>query len=314
MATYIRRRQQGVSVEDAAIEARDQFLNYDIRAPWVNAARATALPFIAYTYRAIPKISQTVAERPWKVAKYVAISQGLNMLAYSVAPSDYDEEEERNSFREGETGKTWVYTDRMLRMPWLSDSGDPVFLDIRRWVPAGDVFDLQGDVPSWLQIGGPAVIAAEVYLNRAAFTGDDIVNPLTDTFGERMTKRGEFLYKSWMPSAPWVPNSWYQEKIWRAFEGDARQWHSNEPYSLGEAISSSFGVKLKPKDIEAGYAGWKIQFEKVSRELGAQASSLKRQRQRGLIDREAYEAGLKNVERKKQRLKAEWRKRFSARD
>ena len=31
---------------------------------------------------------------------------------------------------------------RMLRMPYRDEHGNPVFIDIRRWIPAGDVFDV----------------------------------------------------------------------------------------------------------------------------------------------------------------------------
>ncbi len=60
--------------------ARDQFLNYDIRAPWVNAARASMLPFISYTYRVVPLVAKAMAERPWKMAKYITVAYAINAL------------------------------------------------------------------------------------------------------------------------------------------------------------------------------------------------------------------------------------------
>ncbi|MCB1341366.1 MAG: hypothetical protein KDK24_09945 [Pseudooceanicola sp.] len=305
MATYLRRRQQGATVQEAAIEARDQFINYDIRAPWINAARRTLLPFLAYSYRAIPKVAQTVAERPWKLAKYFAITQALNMAAYALAPSGDDEEEERGSLFDGEDGDTWLQTPRLMRMPYLSN-GNPVFLDIRRWVPAGDVFDTQGgDIPAWMQIGGPLIAGLEMYFNKTLFTGDEIVNDLTDDVGERMAKRADFAWKAWMPSAPWIPNSWYQEKIARAIRGEALQWGSNEPYSLGEAITSSIGIKLKPKDVDVGYQIWEIKYKQVARELDAQKSSLKRQKERKLIDTETFQRNMDRLREKRDALDEE---------
>jgi hypothetical protein len=310
MATYIRRRQQGATVAEAAIEARDQFLNYDIRAPWINAARRSVLPFISYTYRAVPMVAKTIAERPWKVAKYIAIYQAINTLAYLVAPSDYDEEEERKSMRSNEQGKTWLGVERMVRMPYLQN-GNPVFLDIRRWVPAGDVFDTQGgDLPAWLHIGGPIVIGMELYLNRSAFTDQDIVNRMTDSFGERAQKRLDFLWKSFAPNAPWIPNSWYQEQIMRAFQGEAVQWGSNQPYDPMETVLSSFGIKLKPKDVELGYLGWEIEFDRINRELSAQARALTRQRERGLINDETLDRNMQDLIKKRDRLRREMRETF----
>lgn len=314
MATYIRRRQQGMGVNEAAVEARDQFLNYDIRAPWVNMARRTVLPFASYTYRAVPKIAQTIAERPWKIAKYIAIYQSLNMVAYAVAPSEYDEEEERKSLREEESGMMGFLgipvSERLLRMPWLSND-NPVFLDVRRWIPAGDVFDTRGgDLPAPLHMGGPLITGMELYMNRSAFTGDDIVNQLTDTLGERLGKRAKFAYQSMVPSAPWVPGSWYFEKIKRAVWDDALEWGSNEPYDPLEAVLSSAGIKLKPKDVQLGYRSWQMDYDKQERELAFQRSSLKRQAQRNLIDRETYEKAFEKLMEKRARLRAAKAERF----
>jgi len=77
MATYLSRLHKGDAPEVAAHFARDQFLNYDIRAPWVNMARSTFLPFIAYTYRAVPVIARSIAARPWKLAKYIVIAEAV---------------------------------------------------------------------------------------------------------------------------------------------------------------------------------------------------------------------------------------------
>ncbi len=311
LATYIRRREQGMTAEEAAIEARDQFLNYDIRAPWINAVRGSVLPFISYTYRAVPKVAQTVAERPWKIMKYVAMYQAFNMLSYALAPSEWDEEEERKSLMEQEQGFTWVGSERMVRLPALDRNGNPVFMDVRRWIPAGDVFDTQGDdIPAWLQLGGPLMLGMELYLNKSAFFDQPIVNKITDTASERAAKRASHLYQSWMPSAPWIPKSWYWEKIGRAAGGEARQWGSNEPYSMGEALASSVGIKIKPKDVEVGYQLWGIRFDQVERELKFQAKALQRQRKRRLISDDAYKRGIASIREKMARLNERRRETF----
>lgn len=304
MATYIRRRNQGATIEEAAIEARDQFLNYDIRAPWVNAARRSVLPFVSYTYRAVPKIAQTLMERPWKIAKYATIYWLINALGYELAPSEWDEEEERKSLSEHEQGGTWLPgVERMVRMPYLSD-GNPVFLDVRRWIPAGDVFETAGDdIPAWLQIGGPLVIGMELYLNRSAFTEQDIVNKLSDTALERATKRADFLWKSWAPSAFYIPYSWYFEQLDRALQGDAMKFGERQPYTVGETALSSIGIKLKPKDVEIGYIIWKYKLDAERSAYRQQIRSLARQRSRNLIDEDEYQESLDTLEGKMEALR-----------
>ena len=316
LATFIRRRAQGISARDAALEARDQFLNYDVRAPWVNAARRTVLPFLSYTYRAVPIVAKTVAVRPWKVAKYITVTYALGQLAYAMAPSDWDEEQERASFRDQERGNTWAQTPRLMRMPWVDEFGNPVFLDIRRWIPAGDVFDMnQGNgavpLPAWLQLGGPLVVGMELAVfNRSAFTGDEIYNPLTDTLGERLGKSADHLWKSWMPSAAWVPNSWYQERITNAMIG-ARDRQGRE-YSVPQALASSVGIKLRPQDVRQQMAWRAADFDRAQRALQLEARQILDARSRGMISEAQFHRRMENATRKLEQLADRRQERLEA--
>ncbi|WP_211098441.1 hypothetical protein, partial [Azospirillum sp. B506] len=312
MALYLRRREQGQSPEQAALDARDTFLNYDIRAPWVNAARRSVLPFISYTYRAAPMIARTLATRPWKMAKYFTMMYALNALAYSLAPGD--EDEERRSLRENEQGWAWTGVPRMMRLPTHDQHGNPVFLDMRRWIPAGDVFDTgQGQsvipLPSWMQPGGPLAIGAELLLNRSAFTGQDIINKNTDTTGERAGKTAGYVYRSWMPSAAWVPGSWYWQSISNAMDG-ARDW-SGRPYSVPQAVANSVGIKVKPQDVQEGFAAWGREFEKTERELEMLARRAGRDRERGLLSETGYERQMEGLMEKMGELEKRRKETFT---
>ncbi|MBF5094423.1 hypothetical protein F1643_07915 [Azospirillum sp. INR13] len=278
----------------------------------MNAARRSALPFIAYTYRAVPMIARTLATRPWKMAKYFTMMYALNALAYSLAPGD--EDEERRSLRENEQGWAWTGVPRMMRLPTHDQHGNPVFLDMRRWIPAGDVFDTgQGQwtipLPGWLQPGGPLMIGAELALNRSAFTGQDIVNEHTDTLGERAGKTAGYVYKSWMPSAAWVPGSWYWDRIGNAITG-ARDW-SGRSYSLPQAVASSVGIKVKPQDVQEGFAAWGREFGKVERELEALARRASRDRERGLLSETGFERQMEDLTRKMGELEKRRKETFT---
>ena len=290
MATYMRRRSMGDDAQTAAQIARDQFLNYDIRAPWVNMARSSVLPFISYTYRAVPVIAKSIAERPWKLAKYMLVSYAVNALSYAL-DSDGDEERERKSMREELQGKTWVGTPRMIRTPWRDDHNNPIFLDVRRWIPAGDVFDTYQShaafpVPAPLQFGGPAMLAGELFLNRSAFTGRNITNLKIDTPTESLLSVGSHLWKSWMPSAPWIPGSWYWDKISRSLRG-ARDSLMRE-YSLPLAILSSIGIKVVPQDVEMGTRLKGREFDSIRRALDFEMRQLQRDRKRAIISGDEY--------------------------
>jgi N12 class adenine-specific DNA methylase len=308
MATYNRRRELGDTPRQAANHAREQFIDYDIRAPWIAAARNTVLPFISYTYRAAPLIARAVATRPWKLGKYYLLAYALNALAYGLTGDDDEdakrraerEDKERRSLREREQGRAWIGTYQMTRMPFNDRHGLPVFLDTRRWVPAGDVFDMSdGDIPAWLNIGGPLMIGAEIALNRSAFTKQEIVNDKTDDWWDRQGKRADHLYKSAMPSAAWVPNSWYWEKIENAVKGATDR--QGRPYSLPLALSSSVGIKLKPQDVDDALDFKAYQFKKIEEELAKEARRLSGRKDRGIISESAFNKAMADIEQKRER-------------
>ena len=304
MATYLSLRKRGMAPADAGREALEQFLNYDIRAPWVNSLRRSVLPFISYTYRAVPVVAKSMIHRPWKMAKYATIAHLANAFSYMLVSGD--EDEERRVMRDELQGSTIIPgIPRMMRMPWRDPHGNPVFLDIRRWIPAGDVFDThQGQsalgIPAPLQFGGPIMIAAEFWLNKQAFTGGDIVNELTDTKGEKRAKVAAFLYRSYMPSSVYIPGSHY----WRQMAGASRG--ETDPMgrerSIMQVAASSFGVKLHGHDVDEQITWRMLALNAEYNELRAQEDALWRRLDHNQITRAQYEKDVEVIYQKMDRL------------
>jgi hypothetical protein len=289
MAAYMRGLRQGLTPQESASRARREFLDYDIRAPWINNMRSTVFPFIAYTYRAVPVIADAMLRRPWKMVKYVLLFELANALAYAV--SGGDEEEERRHMPDQDRGRTWMGgAPYMIRLPVNDKYGRPMFMDIRRWIPAGDIYDINTKaglgIPTWLQFGGPLMIAAELTLNRAAFTGQDIVNPRSDDFGDKQAKRAEHVWRSWMPSAPWIYDSWYYEKIAKSIGGKDVL---GRPYSTGQALLSSTGVKVRSVDTKLNATYSAEEFERTISAIRSEMRAAQRQYKRGLISKGEFE-------------------------
>ena len=297
MAAFHRRRELGDTVEQASAVAVRQFLDYDISAPWINAARRTVLPFIAYTYRAVPVIAEAIVTRPWKLAKYVMLAYGWNALAYALAPGD--EEEERRSLREQEQGRTWIMTPRMMRMPWRDSWGNPIFLDIRRWIPASDIAEIgQGQlVPSYLVPSGPLILAFEAIFNHNTFLHDDIYDPLLDDRHEQLAKTGGHVWRGITPG--WAPGGWYWERVGNALKG--AEDRSGRRYPIPYALTSSVGVKFKPQDVQAGFELHKFDFDRKIFGLKKRRRQLLRQRRRKMISQAAFESEMANIREKMQR-------------
>lgn len=314
MATYIRRRAQGDSIQEAARMAREQFLNYDIRAPWINLLRNSVLPFLSYTYRAVPVIADSIARRPWKLMKYATVVYGMQwMIQEMLGLSDDEADRERRSLRDEEQGNVWLPgVPRMFRMPWNDEHDNPVFLDIRRWIPAGDVFDVnQGQVP-WLvaplQLGGPLALGFELHLNKTAFTGKEIWNNKTDDALDIVSKTADWAYKSWMPSAPWIPNSWYWTKIGNAATGALN--FRGQPLSLGYSASSSVGIKLRQHDVDAGFTWKDRDYNAILRDLQLQHRIISDQHGRGIISDADYARGVADLNEKVEDVQKRARKTF----
>ena len=301
LAFYLRRQSLGDTPEEAARAARRQFIDYDIRAPWVNAARNTVLPFIGYTYRSIPILAQAIAERPWKLAKYATLAAAANWLGYLFAPGD--EDDERKVMSPAVQGNTWTGTPRMIRMPWYDADGNPVFLDVRRWIPAGDVFDMnQSEIslPAWLQFGGPLQIAGELMLNKQAFTKQPIVDPLTDTPAEKAGKVVSWLWKGLAPNAPWIPESYSWDKLEQAATGQTDVM--GRDFSAIEAASSTLGIKAAGHDVDLQRRYRIREFDKVERELDFDKAMLKRELSTKAITRERFDANMARIIEKEKRL------------
>ena len=293
MATYLRRIELGDTPQEAATTAREQFLDYDINAPWVVAARNSVLPFIGYAYRAVPVVSQSLYHRPWKAAKYAIIAHALGGLAYAMWPGDDDEEKERAVMREDQRGTTWLGTPRMMRAH-TDRYGLPVFVDVRRFMPISDVFDLhQGQVPfipAPLMMTGPLLLGAEFFLNKSSFTGKQLIDLDVDTWPEITTKYIDYMFKAWMPSNPLIPGSHYYNKITNAIR-------TENPAEIGQALFSSIGIKAKSLDVQNEINDRFFELGLKMQAIQQEISSIEAKYKNKLIGKFAYKAAIFNEER-----------------
>ena len=128
LAAFIQARERGMTDREAGRFARESFLDYDITAPWIQAMRQSAFPFISFTYRAVPMLLDIVANKPHKLLKIALILGGLNALGYLF--SGGDEDEERKLLPEEKAGRILgILGPKLVRMPWDDSHGSPVFLD-----------------------------------------------------------------------------------------------------------------------------------------------------------------------------------------
>lgn len=296
LAAFLKAVRYGKPDTEAGRIARHSFLNYDINAPWIQMARHTALPFISFFYRALPMAFDTVKSKPWKVVKLLAFWHLINMIGYMA--SGGDEDDERELLPKEKQGSVWGVVPKMVRMPWNHEDDAPYFLDIRRWVPVGDVADVEmgaGMLPPWATPGGPSIILAEVLMaNKSFFTEKEIALE-TDTQGEKLEKRLDHLFKGMLPNVP-LPNPLNlqtpsgevnpfglsqgsgQSYAWSGIERSMlkREGSIGEVRNTPAAIASAVGIKVSAYPAANMDAAKKIELRKKAEEIRGEMRKIQR--------------------------------------
>ena len=176
LASYMTHVQDGMTPPEAGRRAAMDFVDYDISAPWINAARRSILPFVAWPYRMIPAMIGIAIEKPWKFATMATALMGLNALGYAIAGGDEDDERRYLSdFQKGQLGDLPFMPKKQVRLPWAN-----TFLDVSAAMPTGDLISSDNNgifgVP-WLKPlipSGPLIMAAEALFGYDAFKGESL--------------------------------------------------------------------------------------------------------------------------------------------
>ena len=293
IVSYMRDRHRGMLPAEAAQNAIDRFLNYDIRAPWPNALRRTVFPFLSYTYAFVPQWLKAMSNKPWKIAKIFALGYALQALAYEV--TDGDEDEERRVMAERDLGWTWAGLPKMLRLPF-TDQDDPVYLGMTRILPGGGLADTEGNpvgVPEWMMISGPMLTGMEVLLNRIGYTSQDMVEK-TDTTLEKAEKRMAYLWRATMPNAPWVPGSWNWKMLTGSIMGETDIF--GRAYSLPMALVRQVGPRVYPFDVDSQRAYRLMAVDRERQEYRRKLRELAMDRNQNRISKWAYDRGISRVQ------------------
>jgi len=330
LAVYMDRLDKGFSPEQAALDARKWFVDYDISAPFIVSLKKTILPFVSYTYRIMPLLAEGAIMRPHKVAKWAALGYGMNALGQSIAGEKGDEEIQRLTMREGQNkrmfdgvpiiGENMPYTQ--IRLPFNSTNGDPLFFDVQRWIPGGDVFSqrekdssaigLPG-LPAPLQPGGLYVDAvANFWMKVDPFSGQEIdqsegAMPLFKHFAQRVP-----------PNIPYFPLPFDMEtyataKMKAAKDPDDIRTDFNlkdsrytSPSGYWESLAYTFGFKLRPQNLEVNKEVKFLQFEQEVKELKNISLKLLKQKEEDKLTEEEYTKKHDKVEEDIIKLAAEY--------
>ena len=304
MALFRDRLAKGFSVEKAAADAKRSFVDYDINAPLINTMRNSVTPFLAYTYRIVPLLGETAVLRPWKYAKYMGLGYGLNAAGGYFAGGD--EEAERALFSKGKEGNIFGlpgFPSKSIKMPVNIDD-KPVYLDITRFIPGGDVLDIGTysymekipGVPAPLQpsfglLGDtvPAIFGYDLFSGRK-------MKGLGDSLVDEYSIRGKQIIQNLTPNFPFFPGSYTTQAIERARKATP----GSSPYSVDRTeagvLLRGFGFKYDVADIEKLAASKNIEFSKKIRANQEKISNLVKDLNTNKIDEEQFIKKVRKIE------------------
>jgi len=271
-------RKNGMEPDDAVDYATQFIFNYDDLPKTARVIRDVGIPFFAYTYKAVPALANTLFNYPWRFAAPALAIAGVNALAYGLIAGDDDddlktkyekgqklEEEERKHLPPWMQGKSAMGTEKTIRLGTDPKTGLPIFMDVSRYIPGGDMFDLNNQdgglaLPAPIMPSNPVLttIAAMIW-NKDTFTGKDIVDK-NDTSKEAAQKRSEWLLKMISPAI--APTGYHADRLAQAgaemagttietpFKDYTGRGKDGLPVQPAYAVAQTLGIKARPVDLE----------------------------------------------------------------
>jgi hypothetical protein len=293
---------------EAGIAARKMFLDYDIDARWVRAARQSFLPFVSWSYAILPVMGRLAIERPW------AMVNMIGAVALMGAAFDGDDEFWREQGPEMVRERAWwgAGPHMFMRVPFMGTDEDPVFYNIGKSIPMMALFDPpMGDtrlfgqswVPGALTPGGPySNLIAAMFFGIDPFTGKKLAD-VSDSDLNKLMKVGEAVYGTMAPS-------WGQPR----FAGNITDLLESKSGPLGKEPNALFLARtlggMSLYEFNRGETQFfnDLEVKKIKREFGALMNTAKREEYaKGYPNYEALDAELADLREKLEKRIAEIR-------
>jgi hypothetical protein len=205
-------------------------------------------------------------------------------------------------------------TPKAIRLGMDDVTNLPVFLDVSRVFPGGDLLDAHanaGGVPLLQPItpSNPVLNTLGVMLwNKDSFFGKDIVKT-TDTSGEAAAKRLKWLWQQFSPAV--AIGNYHWDRALNVIANQTGQPvlgytginKDRLPAQLGYTAAQTVGIKIRPIDLELSAEYAESEKKKLIRDLDIEIRSLQKKEQDNVITSEAAEAETEKLKQKKEFLR-----------
>lgn len=311
-------RSRGMEAEDAVEYAQKYIFTYDDLPKTARRIRDFGLPFFAYTYKAVPALLEAALTHPVRMALPATAIWAATTLAYALAEAGGDEpldelakryatdEKFRDAIRARKDydqehlpkwmrGYTALAVPKSIRVGMDETLEMPLFMDISRVVPGGDIFDVTPNagglpLPQVLTPNHPVLtLFTGLIANKDAFKGSDLVDK-NDTSAEAAEKRTAWVYRQVAPAMA-VGNyhwdrgmemlaqiaggeiKWLPDSVSERYTGMGKD---GLPIAPKYGIPQTFGIKIRPIDQEKAEAIERAMDNKLLREIDAEIRQINR--------------------------------------
>jgi hypothetical protein len=243
--------EQGMEEGDAMIDAHKWLFDYSLVPRWVRWLRNAPLgtPFLTYTYKAIPRMLETLVRTPWRYLPYVAGYYALQeLLEYAFDVDDDDLKKLEKAYPEWTQKK-----GGLMLLPTRDANGNLQLFDMGYTVPWGMLADVarQGqEMEGGMMLDSMGVMSGPVADLISAwqtgidpFTRREIVDK-RDTPKEQMKQR--FWY-AWSLAAPgWLTPSGASGKLYDFATGAVDKRTGEQKLTGPQVAARFFGLTVYP--------------------------------------------------------------------
>jgi GGDEF domain-containing protein len=336
-------RNKGLSPEDAAIHATNYIFNYDDLPSTARGIRDYGIPFFSYTYKSIPRLMDSALEYPWRFAAPATIISTIGALTYAALAGDDDdwwltaalngsmnailnaytfgaygdkeiitkgeklETSEMKNLAPWDNGMSIFGTQKNLRLGTDEKTGLPVYDNIYRFMPGGDMLDSDNE-KGGVGIFAPFMPSSPMFsiyssiIDNKQWNGKDLVDS-NDTNKERAAKYADWAWKFAMPNIS-VGGAHYDRLMdatanyfdttikmpWKDYTGYGKD---GLPVQLKYAVAQTVGIKVRPVDLNFNKKMNILNLRKEKTELQLENRRDKIMLQKKSISRQEYDRRLK---------------------
>ena len=233
----------------ASQEAQKWLFDYNKVPQFIDVVRKSPIgaPFITFTYKAIPRIAETLVNRPMALYKYKVLFDAVNESSrklQGMTPMDYA--------RQKKLLPSWVLKDiggmpTNLLLPWKDKYGRTQWLNLEYILPVGQA-------PEMAERGLSGFVSSPVFniiadiIKNTDFKNSQIVPPEA-TRKEAIQAYAEYIYRQLVPSL--APGGYSAEKIRAGIQQEPERFNPERTREAIPALLDTLvGIKINPLDVE----------------------------------------------------------------